>query len=148
MIGKHRLFRLLMAMYMALMIPLCCCFTSVWAAACCAPEQAQLQSHIERSHDHGHHDHDEKHPEGDQDNDHSVPSPEHDGSCDCGCDDSMDRTAPVKASENFNWSVIAVHSQPYQAPQAIRRFQGLDYRQGDLPPPCNSLFRQHCAHIV
>lgn len=148
MIGKQSTFRLLMSMYMALMIPLCCCFSSAWAETCCAPEQAQLPSHVEQPHDHGHHDHDEKHPDGNHDNGKPIPSHEHDGSCDCGCDSSMDRTTPVKASEDLIWSVFAVQLLPHKVLQLTCCFQDLSFRQRAIQPSCNSLLCQHCAQIV
>lgn len=149
MIGKYRTFRWLMAMYMVLMIPLCCCFSSAWATACCAPDLAQLQSHVEGPHDHGHHDHGEKHPDGGRDNNGKpIPSHEHDGSCDCGCESSMDRTTPSQASEDLTWSVFAVQLLPHKVQQLTYYFQDLSFRQGAIPPSCNSLLRQHCAQIV
>ena len=149
MIGKHRTFQLVMAMYMALMIPLCCCFSSAWADTCCAPEQAPLQSHVDRPHDHGHHDHDEKHPGGNQDNNGKpIPSHEHDGSCDCLYASSMDRPTSSQASGDLIWSVFAVQLLPHKVQQLTYYFQDLSFRQGAIPPSCNSLLRQHCAQIV
>ena len=148
MIGKQRTFRLLMVMYMALMIPMCCCFSSAWAAACCVPEQAQEQPHAERPHDHGHHEHDEKHLEGDRDNDEPIPTHEDDGSCDCGCDSSMDRTTPTKVTANPFWSITTVQCLPNEVFQPRQRFQDLCLHQQAFPPTCNSLLRQHCALLV
>lgn len=150
MIGKHRTFRLLMAVYMALMIPLCCCFSSAWADGCCTPEQAELQTSVEQphDHDHGHHDHDDQQPDGDQDNDDQVPSHDQDGSCDCGCDSSMDRPIPTKATENLNWSFVVVQYLPFEILQPSHRFQASYFRKQAYPPTCNSLLRLHCALIV
>lgn len=145
MIGTHRTFQIPMAVFMVLVMPMCCCFSSAWATDCCSPEQAQVQTQIQRSHDHGHHHHDEKNPEGDHDQDKPVPTPEHDESCDCTCDSTMDRTPTTEVSGNFLWTAVTIQGMPWDSLPLKNSIENYTLRQGTLVPLCNSLLRQCSA---
>ena len=149
MSGRQRPIRVLMAVYMALMLPLCCCYTSAWATACCTPRQADTRRSAEGLHDHGHRDHDHQHPEGSQDP--GVPAPAHqhgDESCDCGCDGVADRLTSLEASDNLTSSALAVQCSHHQVLRIVRRQLLQIPRSAAIPLPCNSLLQQHCALIV
>ena len=154
MMEPHGTIRWLLAVYMALLMPLCCCYASS-AAECCTPaDESNVQSQTVREHDHGEyaHEHDGGHDRQTpaEDHDQCDPScPGHDdGSCDCGCDNpglhsfTVEKPASIDASIGFSLVVL-----PWLTPRLNEQVR--PNRPATNPPrPPTSLVRMHCALIV
>lgn len=144
--------RVLLALYLAFGVPLCCCGISV-AAACCSPasppdttvsRSASDHAHDGHHHDHGHH-HGDQAPRDDQ-----APNPtppcDDDDSCNCGCD-------TVELLLVKTWITI---DNPVLAGTPVRRMSPATtaYRSGVRPlvigasSPPTSLLRMHCALTI
>ncbi len=154
MIGLHRTIQWILAGYLALLMPLCCCFASGATERCAPADDSNVLSQTVREHDHGElaHQHDGGH-------DRQTPADHHDqcdpscpghddGSCDCGCDApghhafTIEKSASVDTSLGFShvlvpWLTLAPSEQ-------VR-----PNRPATNPPrPPTSLVRMHCALIV
>ncbi len=158
MIASHATFRWLMAWYLAVLMPVCCCFTSVVAAH--QKQPGSLPDHAELAHDHGDHGGvgaESRHAPHEPSQGQQAPledshpcgpgSHEHDGECDCGCSSGPDLFA-VEAPP-------AAHLTFTPAPAFVPIIDSAPLRQIAMirtATPCNirntSLLRLRCALIV
>ncbi len=159
MMRPYGTLRLIFAGYMALLMPLCCCYASV-ATECCAPaDESTVRSQVRHEHDHGEgsHQHDGRGDDQQTPADHhrtSDPScPGHDdgsddGSCDCGCDDpghgsfTVQTPASIDASLGFSHVVLPWLTPPFN--EQVRPNEPAT----NPPRPPTSLVRLHCALLV
>ncbi len=150
MIVPHATFRWVMTGYLAVLLPVCCCYTSALAGPNAPP------------HDHGHHgavgaghQHEPHHLLGQQappgHNDPCDPrSHDHEGECDCGCSSGPDVVTPVApgapvASDltfNLEAAVVGVIDPAPLRHTAIISTPATRHRA------CTSLLQLHCALIV
>ena len=154
MMGPHGTIRLLLAGYMALLMPLCCCYASSAAECCTRAAESAVRSQAHHEHEHG-----ERAPKHDGGHDHQAPAdghhdcdpscPGHDeGSCDCGCDNpghhscTVEKPASIDASLGFSHVVL-----PWLA-LALTKQVGPNRPATNPPRPPTSLVRMHCALIV
>ncbi len=144
--------RVLLALYVAFGLPMCCCYLSTVAACCTTgsgPGSSDSEFVVAHIHDGHQHDHGGE-LAGDDPADEQAPDPktpyDHDDSCSCGCDGprspvieklvSVD--SPVLAVNVFGWIVQDPTAQPpIVAPLA----------RGAYGPPM-TLVRMHCALII
>ena len=154
MMGPHGTLRWLFAVYMALLMPLCCCYASS-AVECCTPaDESTVRSQGHHEHEHG-----ERAPKHDGGHDHQAPADDHyqcdpscpghdNDSCDCGCDNqahrffTVEKSAPIDTSLGFShvvlpWLTLALSEQV-----------GPNRPATNPPRPPTSLVRMHCALIV
>ncbi len=154
MMGPHGTVRWLLAGYMALLMPLCCCYASS-AAECCTPaDESTVRSQAPHEHDHA-----ERAPKHDGGHDHQAPAddqnkceptcPGHDNdSCDCGCDNpghhsfTVEKSASNDASLGFSLVVL-----PWLTPLLNEQVRP-NTPATNPPRPPTSLVRMHCALIV
>ena len=154
MIGPHGTIRWLLAAYMALMMPLCCCYASVAAESCAPAEESNVQAQMGHEHNHG-----ERAPKHDGGHDHQAPADDHhkcdpscpghdDGSCDCGCDNpghhsfTVEKPASIDASIGFSPVVLPLLTL------ALSKQVRINEPATNAPRPPTSLVRMHCALIV
>jgi hypothetical protein len=156
MMGPHGTIRLLFAGYMALLMPLCCCYASVATERCAPADESTVRSQVPHEHDHGEHAH-----EHDGGHEHQAPTddrhkcdpscPGHDnGSCDCGCDDPGHRffTVEKPASIDMTLGFLPV-VLPWLTPPLNEQVRVRPTRPATNPPrPPTSLVRMHCALII
>ena len=154
MMRQHETIQWVLAGYLALMMPLCCCYASV-ATECSTPvNDSTVLSQAHHEHDHGEHTskhnggHDKQAPaHNHQESNPSCPGHD-DGSCDCECDNSglgsftIQKSVSIDVSLGFSlvvppWLTIALSEQVRQNKPAA-----------NLPLPLTSLVRMHCALIV
>lgn len=154
MMGPHGTIRWLLAGYMALLMPLCCCYGSVAPESCEPADESTVhsQGHHEREHGERASKHDGGHEhQAPADDQHKCdPScPGHDnGSCDCGCDNPGHRTFAVEKPASIDASLGFSHVVPSWLTRALSE-QVRSNRPATCPPrPPTSLVRMHCALIV
>ncbi len=157
MIVPHATFRWIMTGYLAVLLPVCCCYTSALAGPNAPPHD-----HAEHVNDHGHHgavvagNHHEPHDlQGQQ----APPGPnhpcdpeshDHGGECDCGCSSGPDVFTPgapgasVASDLTIN-SEVAVVGVIDPAP--LRR-TAIISTPATRHKACTSLLQLHCALIV
>ena len=144
--GPHGTFRWLMAVYIGLLMPMCCCYTSASAGSPATPDS--LHDHAEHVHDHGH---PAKHDDQAAGNNHDPDRPgsgQHDGSCDCGCVGPDHQAFTVEKPVGLDWTVQAVQPSIGIVLQAPRRSLPLIRSAAPAPRPPTSLLRLHCALVV
>ena len=154
MMEPHGTIRLLLAGYMAFLMPLCCCYASSASERCAPVDESNVQSQTVREHDHGEHahehdgGHDRQSPADDHDQcDPSCPGHD-DGSCDCGCDTPGHRFFAVEKPVSIDASLGLSHVVPALLTPALSE-QVRPKRPATNPPrPPTSLVRMHCALIV
>ena len=146
--------RLLLTLYLAFGLPLCCCHLSA-AAACCAPAgqpdatvipAADAHAHNGHHHDDAHqHQHGDEAPADEHAPDSTIPC-DHDDSCKCGCDGS--RSLLVEKSVAVDYPVLAVAAVRWISPiTTVHRPSVRPLAIGATGPP-TSLVRMHCALII
>ncbi len=154
MMGPHGTIQLLLAGYMALLMPLCCCYASV-ATECCIPaDESAVRLQARHEHDHGEHAH--EHDGGHQ---HQAPTDDHhkcdpscpghdEGSCDCGCDNPGHRSFTVEKPASIDASLGLSHVVFPWLTLAVIEQVGPNRPATNPPRPPTSLVRMHCALIV
>ena len=154
MMGPHGTIQLLLAGYMALLMPLCCCYGSV-APECSAPTgKSTIQSQTRPEHNHREHAH-----EHDGGHEHQAPADDHhkcgtscpghdDGSCDCGCDNPGHHFFTVEQSVSIDTSLGFSHVVLPWLTLALTKQVGPNRPATSPPHPPTSLVRMHCALIV
>ena len=156
MFGHRKTLRWLAAVYMAVLMPFCCCYTSVYAVD---PVPSPSHDHAEPGHDHGrrsaadaghrHESHDVHGQQAPCGPKHSCDpgSHDHEGECDCGCSSgpaAFTVEAPHAADLAFTSApalVPIIDSAPVRHKVMIRT-------AALCRKPNTSLLRQHCALIV
>lgn len=154
MLGLHKTIQWLLVGYLALLMPLCCCFASV-ATECSTPvNESALLSQVHHEHEHG--EHTSKHDGG---HDHQAPADNHqesnpscpghdDGSCDCECDNSglgsFTVQKPVAIDISLGFSLVVPPLPTITLSEQVRP----NKPAANLPLPLTSLVRMHCALIV
>ncbi len=141
MVVAHMTYRWLVAAYMALLMPLCCCYSSALATSSTAPHQ---HTQTATGHDHGHHA-EARLPA----HHHDQPQPDQpDGPCDCGCSGPDGPVFAIEKTLQLDWTVQAlplslarVLAVSCWSPPAIQV-------TAPLARPPDSLLRLHCALIV
>ena len=154
MMGPHGTIQLLLAGYMALMMPLCCCYASSAAECCTRADESTVRLQAHHEHDHGEHAH--KHDGGHQ---HQTPADDHqkcdpscpghdNGSCDCGCDNPGHRSFTVEKPASLDMTLgFSPVVLPWLTPRLNEQVR--PNRPATNPPrPPTSLVRMHCALIV
>ena len=158
MIGQQCTIRFLTAAYVAVAMPLCCCYGATFAGERGTPSNVVSQHHHdEPGHDHGRHpgDHDGNHGHSRAGQEEPT-APGHDhpqghDSCDCNCEGSAtDVTIPPNTAPDAPQLDLAAIQCPYDfiSSHGAKLWSLPMLQCADLPPPCNSLVLQHCALVV
>lgn len=144
----------LLAGYIALLMPLCCCYASV-ATECSTP----VNESAERAPAHHEHEHGEHASNQDGGHDHQAPNDDHDkcapscpghdnGPCDCECDNSGLRSFTIQQSTSIDALLGFSHVVTHFLTIALSEQVGPNEPATNPPLPLTSLVRMHCALIV
>lgn len=144
----------LLAGYLALMMPLCCCYASV-ATECSTP----VNESAERSQAHHEHEHGEHASKHDGGHDHQAPSDDHNkcdqscpghdnGPCDCECDNSGLESFTIQKPASIDALLGFSHLVSPLLTIALSEQVGPNEPATKPPLPLTSLMRMHCALIV
>lgn len=154
MMRQHKAIQWLLAGYLALLMPLCCCYATV-ASECSTPvNESAVRSQAHHEHEHG--EHASKHDGG---HDHQTPTDDHqesnpscpghdDGSCDCECDNSGLGSFTVQKPVSIDVSLGFSHLVPPLLTIALSAQVCPNEPATNPPPPLTSLVHMHCALIV
>ncbi len=151
MIVPHATFRWVMTGYLAVLLPVCCCYTSALAGPIAPPHD-----HVNHGHNHGARNHDHGQQSGNPPaplGDHHPCDPathDHEGECDCGCSSGPDvftlgaPGASVASDLTFDLeaAVVGVIDPAPLRHTAIISTPATRHRA------CTSLLQLHCALIV
>lgn len=154
MMRQDKTIQWLLAGYLALLMPLCCCYASV-ATECSTPVNESVER-AQAHHEQDHGEHASKHEGG---HDHQEPIDDHNkcdpscpghdnGPCDCECDNSGLRSFTIQQPTSIDALLGFSHLVPTFLTIAFCEQVGPNEPATNPPLRLTSLVRMHCALIV